>query len=239
LTIERHLTDLDVVVDHLRLSMGRGKVILVGHSWGSALGLLYARRRPEKVAACVGVAQVVRPLAADAAQRAFVEGEARRRGDADALRILAEVGAPPFAAQDELRLEKLVDRYGGLYHHKPSFALSVLRAMAAGYVTPTEIPRIIHANNVSLQTMAAEISRLDLARDAPTLDVPVVFMLGRYDRHVDAGQAAAYFDALRAPAKQLMWFENSAHNIPFEEPERFNAALPQLLAAVGAISAAA
>jgi hypothetical protein len=27
---------------------------------------------------------------------------------------------------------------------------------------------------------------------------------------------------LRAPGKQLIWFEDSAHNVPFEEPELFN-----------------
>jgi hypothetical protein len=34
--------------------------------------------------------------------------------------------------------------------------------------------------------------------------------------------AASYFETLRAPGKQLIWFEDSAHNMPFEEPELFN-----------------
>src|SRR5262244_1103078 len=38
LTIAQHVADLDAVVDHLRQSLGRGKVILIGHSWGTALG---------------------------------------------------------------------------------------------------------------------------------------------------------------------------------------------------------
>jgi pimeloyl-ACP methyl ester carboxylesterase len=235
LTIARHLTDLARVVDHLNATLGRDKVILVGHSWGSALGMLYAKAHPEKVAAVVGVAQVVTPLAADQAQRSFVETEARRRGDADALNALAVLKGPPFATADELKLERLVDRFGGLYHRRPNFALSVVRGVAAGYVGPSEIPRMIHANNVSLEAMADEIYGLDLRRDAPGVKVPVVFMLGRHDRHVDSGQAAAYFADLDAPAKRLMWFENSAHNVPFEEPDLFNAALPRLLAEVKAI----
>ena len=59
----------------------------------------------------------------------------------------------------------------------------------------------------------------------PAVDVPVIFFLGRYDRHVDATIAACYFDDLRAPSKQLVWFENSAHNIPFEEPELFTSSV--------------
>jgi pimeloyl-ACP methyl ester carboxylesterase len=227
------VADLDIVVDHLRRTLGREKVILVGHSWGTALGLLYARAHPEKIAAFVGVAQVVTPMAADSAQRAFVETEARRRGDENVLRELAELKGPPFATEDELRLERLVDRYGGLYHHKPNFTLTMLRGMAAGYVRPWGLRRIFHANEVSLKAMAKELYGLDMRRDAPSVAVPVVFMLGRYDRHVEANQAAAYFQALEAPSKRLMWFENSAHNAPFEEPDLFNAALPKLLAEVG------
>lgn len=235
LTIRRHLADLDAVVDHLRASLRRERLILVGHSWGAALGLLYARDHPEKVAACVGVAPVVAPLAADQAQKAFVEAEARRRGDQEILRRLERLEGPPFTTRDELALERLVDRYGGLYHRKPSFALSAVKAVMAGHLRPGEVQRFIHANNVSLEAMREELYRLDLARDVPTLRAPIVFMLGRHDRHVEAAQAAAYFDRLAAPAKRLMWFENSAHNIPFEEPALFNAALPQLLKAVGAM----
>lgn len=34
--------------------------------------------------------------------------------------------------------------------------------------------------------------------------------------------AARYFQKLSSPCKQLIWFEESAHNIPFEEPQTFN-----------------
>lgn len=70
--------------------------------------------------------------------------------------------------------------------------------------------------------MHEELLGLDLPRSAPCINVPVFFFLGRYDRHLDATLAANYFASLDAPVKQLMWFENSAHNIPFEEPDMFN-----------------
>lgn len=47
-------------------------------------------------------------------------------------------------------------------------------------------------------------------------------LLGRRDRHVDSRVAAHYVETLQAPVKKLVWFESSAHNPPFEEPERFN-----------------
>ena len=51
--------------------------------------------------------------------------------------------------------------------------------------------------------------------------VPVVFILGRYDQVVPSVLAERYFRDVQAPVKRLVWFEQSAHNPSFEEPERF------------------
>jgi len=235
LTITRHLADLDIVIDHLRTEFKKQKVILIGHSWGSALGLLYAQAHPEKVAAFVGVGQETSELAREKSQYDFVKTEATRHGDSDALARLEKIGPPPFSAKRELAIQDLVDRYGGYFHNRPCFFWVVLRGIIGGYVTPWELPRMIRGNEVSLKAMNAELLKLDLRTRVPKVDVPVIFMLGRYDRQVDSRLAAAYFKKLIAPAKRLMWFEKSAHNIPFEQPKTFNKAVPRLLEEVGAI----
>lgn len=228
LTVEQHLKDLNLVVDHLRNRLAKDKIILVGHSWGSALGLLYAKRHPQKVAAFVGVAQFVSGIEAQRGQYAFVESEARRRNDRKTLSELAEIGKPPYiSASSVLRMQTLVDRMGGHFHTRPDFFLATLEGLVSGYAAPWEIPRYIEGNNVSLTAMTEALLALDLRREVPSVDVPVVFMLGRHDRQLDARLAATYFDQIRSPRKSLIWFEASAHNIPFEEPDRFNRTLIQ------------
>src|SRR5215831_454360 len=76
LTVAQHITDLDAVVDHLRRSLGREKIVLIGHSWGTALGLLYARDHPDKVSAFIGVNQVVAMRESQRAEYEFVQAEA-------------------------------------------------------------------------------------------------------------------------------------------------------------------
>ena len=46
MTIERFIADLDELTDQLRARFAKAKVALLGHSWGSALGVLYAARHP-------------------------------------------------------------------------------------------------------------------------------------------------------------------------------------------------
>lgn len=226
LTVARHLTDLDAVVDHLRNELGARKITLVGHSWGAALGLLYAQAHPEKVSAIVAVAPLISTRASQQQQYEFVEAEALRRQDDDVLARLRQIGAPPHeSAAEVLAMERLADGYGAVFHHRPGRIGPLLGSIVRGFVTAWEIPRLIRGNEVSLDAMNDELIDLDLTHSVSELDVPVIFMLGRYDRHVGSEIAAAYLAVLRAPVKKVFWFEHSSHNVPFEEPDRFDATI--------------
>lgn len=53
MTVEPFIIDLDDLVEAVRQRLDQQEVVIVGHSWGSALGALYASRFPEKVVAYV------------------------------------------------------------------------------------------------------------------------------------------------------------------------------------------
>src|SRR5262245_2767761 len=234
LTVAQHIADLDAVVDHLRHSMAREKVVLIGHSWGTALGLLYARDHPDKISAFIGVNQVVSTRESQRAEYEFVQAEASRRHENDVLERLREVGPPPFMTVDhEQAMEALDDRYGGVFHKEPNRMWVMVRGIFSGLVTPSEIARIHHGIHVSLEAMSAELLDLDLMRSVRSVDVPVLFFLGRHDRHVDSHLAAAYFEALHAPFKRMIWFEQSGHNVPFEEARLFNDTVVRELQSIG------
>jgi pimeloyl-ACP methyl ester carboxylesterase len=97
--------------------------------------------------------------------------------------------------------------------------------MATGLVTPWELFTIHRGIHTTVDAMTPELLGLDLGRTVSLVKVPVSFFLGRYDKQVDSTVAARYFETLQAPRKELVWFEESAHNIPFEEPETFNKAV--------------
>ncbi len=44
-----------------------------------------------------------------------------------------------------------------------------------------------------------------------------------------AETSVAYFDALTAPSKTLVWFEASGHEPFVDEPAKFNAAMAELV----------
>ena len=100
LTIARHLTDLDTVVDRLRGQYGQNRIVLIGHSWGAALGLLYAQMHPDKTAACIAVSPLVATVAQQRAQYEYVTAEATRHHDNEALAQLRTIEAPPHRSAE-------------------------------------------------------------------------------------------------------------------------------------------
>jgi pimeloyl-ACP methyl ester carboxylesterase len=93
------MRELDELVGAGCERLGKTKVGIFGHSWGYALGVLYAARFPEKVAAYVGSGQIGDWASGESASYAFALAEAQRRGKRRAVSKLRAIGRPPHTAK--------------------------------------------------------------------------------------------------------------------------------------------
>jgi pimeloyl-ACP methyl ester carboxylesterase len=228
MTIEQFISDLDELVDTVCKRLGKTKVAIFGHSWGSALGVIYASRFPAKVAAYVGSGQIGDWTAGESASYAFALAEAQRLGKLRAVQKLHAIGAPPHTVEGLWTQRMLLSRLEGRL--APRALWKVARAVLAGQESSIfDLPSAIRGFRWSLNAMWAEVSRLNLLELVPELQMPVLFFLGRKDHWVPAETSLAFIDALTAPSKRLVWFEESGHEPFVDEPARFNAAMADLL----------
>jgi len=228
MTVERFIADLDELVEATRIRFGQDKVALYGHSWGSALGVLYAARFPDKVSAYVGAGQIGDWPASERICYGFTLAEAERRGNRRALRELRAIGPPPHTAQRMIVQRKWLTLFVGMVRGLSLWKFS--RIMIDGPESSLwDLPNILRGTEFSTYTLWDEISALNLVKAAPALAMPVFFFIGRHDHVIAPETSVAYFDRLIAPSKRLVWFEESAHEPPFEEPAKFNAAMAALV----------
>lgn len=231
MTIERFVADLDELVDAITQKLSKKRVVILGHSWGSALGTLYAARHPEKVCAYVGTGQIGDLQASELSSYAFVLEEAKRRNNRKALKQLDAIGKPPYTSKSVGVQRRWLMRFVGLMRGKSFWQVfRVLRSSPESSLVL--LPNMIRGVLFSLRTLWPQVSRLNLEIATPELKMPVFFFIGRHDHQVAAETSAAYFARLIAPAKELVWFEESAHMPPFEEADKFNAKLVELVAPV-------
>ena len=235
LTIEQFIADLDELVDMMRKRFGKDKVALYGHSWGSVLGVLYAARYPEKVAAYVGTGQIGEWAAFETASYTFVLAEAERRRHRKAIRELRAIGPPPHAFWDMVVERKWLTRFFGIIRGMSLWRFSRI-TLGGPEASIVDLPDILLSQLVTPKVMWQELIGVNLIKTAPALQMPIFFFLGRHDRVVVPETSVAYFDVLQAPSKTLMWFEESGHEPPTEEPEKFNSLMVEMVLPVALAS---
>ncbi|MGA2335524.1 MAG: alpha/beta hydrolase [Terriglobales bacterium] len=225
LTLERMVGDAEEMTSWIRLNLGKQKIFVMGHSWGSYLGLELAERHPDWLYAYIGVGQLIDGPESERRGWAFALEAARRAGNSEAVRELEAI-APYFVPGQRTPLKdiytqrKWLDFYGGVMAHRQgNSAESALAQLSPDY-TDEEISRIWQGNDFSEQHLLPEVLNQDLS-GIRKLDCPLIVFAGRYDFNVNSEVAAEWFAKVKAPSKELVWFENSAHLPMTEEPGKF------------------
>ena len=231
MTIAQFVRDLDAVVDQVRQRFDKEKVVILAHSWGTVPGLMYTAAHPEKVAAYVGVSQIANVPEELELEYGFDLAEAKGRNDGPALAKLRRIGAPPYSVANLLALGDLTQRFSG----DLSTGRLILAALSTEEANLVDLVRFGQGNRFSLEHLWPELSRVDLTRDYRRFDVPIFFFLGRHDWHVPSVLAARWMADISAPVKGVVWFEESAHNPPFQQPVLFQKALIEAMRASGAL----
>jgi len=225
LSTEQLISDAHEMAELLRKRLGVEKMYLVGHSWGSALGARTASLYPELFHAFVGVGQFVEDVELEEISYNFTLDKAKELNNQEALEQLEEIGPPPYDHYDEMLVQRVwLERFGGLYHGE----MGNLFMMGATSPDSTLFDgyRYTRGQMFVLEHMWDDLKEVNLFEQAPRIEVPVYFFLGRHDYNTPPELAVRYFEMLEAPAgKQIVWFENAGHMIPFEASREYSDAL--------------
>ena len=215
LSIDRMVKDGIEVVEFLRGYLNKKKIVLMGHSWGSALGIYMLQQRPDLFSAYVGTGQLVNKRLNEEVnyERQLVQARAAENGDA--ITALLEIGPPPFDRERMtiLRLwaDKLACNGGDDVQMKPS-------PLPADF-TAAERELIAKGRLYSSEQLFDELSSLDLRRLGLTFKVPIFFFHGTSDQQTPLVIVEQYFSEITAPAKQLVRFKDCHHFVVFKRPD--------------------
>jgi len=228
MTVGQFIADLNELVDVVCKRLKTSTVAIFGHSWGSALGVLYAARFPEKVAVYVGSGQIGDLQAGESSSYAFALNEAQRHNNRKALKQLRAIGPPPHTASGLWTEQMWLLRFEGRLERRALWNMGRI-LLGRPESSILDLPNLLRSFRFSLEAMCAEVSVINLVKLVPALQMPVFLFLGRHDHCVPPEVSLAYFDVLTAPAKKVVWFEQSGHEPFVDEPDKFNAAMVELV----------
>lgn len=222
--LEAMVSDTEQLLAMLRERFG-APALVAGFSMGAMIAARAAGRRPDLVAALITVGLDIDGPAAEHGAYEFALAAARARQNRRAIRQLEAIGPPPHLRQEEFATRvRWVTNFGGARggHTYNSLARGLLLSLLRSPdYSPGDVIRTLRGITAAQAALQPELAALDLARTLPRLRVPVVMAQGRHDEVAPAAAAQRYAELLRAPGKQLIWFEHSAHMPHLEEPGRF------------------
>ncbi len=222
LTIDRMVRDGIELARFLKTRFSGSKIVLVGHSWGSILGIQMIRCWPELFAAYVGTGQVVNMRRNEQVNYAKQLTQAEAANNENALEALRALGPPPYAERGSIRVlrewaDKLAPGYGDDVRPVPN-------PLPADFTTEDR-NWLIRGFHFSGNELFGELGAIDLPSLGLEFDVPIFFFEGTADQQTPIELAEEYLGQIIAPKKAFVRFEGYHHFFVMNRPNEFLSAL--------------
>lgn len=200
LTARHFEEDTQALIDTLLKRFNRPKLYLAGHSWGTHLGFYAAINHPELLYAYLAISPMVHQVESERIILELMKDKASRTGNKIATRELAAITIPFKNGEDLYFHRKWLMEYTG----------------SKAKITKGKVDQW---SSTWLAVFVAA-SQQNLFESAPEIKCPVYFFVGRKDFQTNSIMTEKYYQKLKAPRKELFWFEHSAHSLPTSEPEK-------------------
>lgn len=208
LSRDRFVSDATALINLLRQRFGQDKIYLYGVSWTSILGIWLVQEHPELFHSFVSSGQMVNTTENDQLGYELALQHLDQQGDTRAAAKLRSNGPPPYRGDAVVfryldYLDVLNDIMG-----EPRYALVVpiVPFLAPEYGL---VDKVNHTRGLidSFNVVYPQLEDLDFVTQAPVLEVPVYFFVGREDVNAMASLVEEYFAVLEAPREELIWLD--------------------------------
>ncbi|MBY0119706.1 alpha/beta hydrolase [Paenibacillus sp. FSL L8-0435] len=220
LTTDVLVDDLLALRNYVSKELGQEKVILIGHSFGTYIGMKAAAKAPTQFHAYIGIGQMANTIQSELESLEYTYGQAKQAGNAEDVKKL-ELIRSSIEQGKELTPRMLLQKYGGaarLIHENRDYISGFL--LNPEY-NGLDMIRFYSGMFSSQDILLKEAFDQNLPDIVDHLEIPTYFVMGKYDYMTTANAARDYFDVLDAPIKDFIVFNESAHYPQFEEKEKF------------------
>lgn len=226
LTLDTFVEDLHQLVKLMLKRFNQKKLTLVGHSWGSVIGLKFAITYPEYIQTYVGCGQVIDMYkgAKHAWEFAMLHADEKSR------KKLADIDISyqgEHWLEDLLFVTKVVVKNKGSYYGHRSYNKMVKDFLFSRVYSVADLRNREKGCMQSIERLWPQLMKVSF-KDIHSFAFPIVLIEGRYDHHVDSMLAEAFYQQITSE-KKLYLFDESCHFPQWSEAQRFNKILLELL----------
>jgi pimeloyl-ACP methyl ester carboxylesterase len=221
MTLERIAQDGLELAAHLAKRLGKAKILLMGHSMGSQVGVTMAARGPELFHAYLATEQIVTMAENEAVTYRMTLERLREQGLVREARRLERLGPPPYPTAMRWGVKQgMAERADADYGR---VLKQMGRQLMRGY-SLKDLTDFFAANQFCASRLYGQWMAFDARKLGDRFGLPVVVIQGERDLMAPIGLVRAWLDGLQAPRKRLVSLD-AGHLSMFTAPDAFMSAL--------------
>ena len=232
LSLERMILDTLELSRWLCKEYKQENIYLMGHSWGSFLGVLALKREPKLYRAYIGIGQVTNQYKAEKLSLDWLKNKAVKKD----IKAISSITLPSkdSSIQEWKKYmkfhRKYLVKYGGSLVDAKGVTFKWIKnlVMMREYSLMEKL-HFFSSAFYSFEKLWKDIVKTNLFEEIKSVEVPFYIFQGRYDYQVSYDLAKEFTERLGASKKEFITFENSAHSPNIEEVEKFNKAVLMVL----------
>lgn len=228
ITIEILIDDLKETINYIRNKYKSKYIILLGHSWGSVLGIEFIKKYSNEVSAYIGIGQVVDIKKGERIAYEHCLNIVRQSENKKYINKMNALKDYPYCINKDNAYKLLgIFRNIQIKYRLAGYNKGVLKLLNIIFKSPIFSINDLFAPILSLK---ANKNLLNYLIDYSTynflnFDIPIFFICGMNDWQVPSVLAKEYIDKINATDKDCFFIQNAGHLLNIENTKDYLAAL--------------
>jgi pimeloyl-ACP methyl ester carboxylesterase len=199
--------DLLAMTDYISKRLGKEKVILVGHSFGTHIAPQAASKAPEKYEAYIGIGQMSNTIESEIDGLNFTIEQAQKAGNTEDVSYLQ--GLTEKIKNGEMFTPRnYVAKYGGYSRLNEKLGDDNISVLFSSEYNLLDVIRYNRGIGYSQNILLKDIFENPISTIVTKLEIPTYFVMGKYDYMTSSNAAKNYFDKIEANQKNLFLLSN-------------------------------
>lgn len=220
MTIDRMVKDGVELSQYLLIHLHKKKLILLGHSWGTELGVLMVKSEPGLYSAYVGTGQVVVKEEKEEVLYARLMRKLEAAHDDAGIARLKSVGPPPYKSEADLDVERTIQKRFETDAEK-NFESVATPIVLYSPDSLMDIYDFLKGKDFAGEALYRELLGYDARKLGPHFEVPMFVFNGDRDLTTPADLAKTWFDGIDAPHKEFVLLKGGGHSAVMTMPDQF------------------
>jgi pimeloyl-ACP methyl ester carboxylesterase len=211
-TLDRISKDGVELAEYLCRELGKKKIIVLGHSWGSLVATRMVQIRPDLFGAYVGTGQAASWTTLVNIQYDLLLAKARKDGNQATVKELEAIGRPGPTNGDHWSFINKYD-FRSLWAPSDQAWLQRLRSQAAELKVrePEQFKNLEDGMQFTGEHVLPDQIATDLPKTACDIRTAYFVIQGQHDVITPTQAAVEYFKCIKAPKKELILIPNAGH----------------------------